>query len=261
MTKNFKPLISQIVEVYIDDIVVKSKTKSEHALHLEETFRLMRSYSMKLYLSKCAFCISMGKFMGFMVTQIGIEVNPDQIRVVMEMSALSNKELQHLMGRLAALGRFIARFIDKLWPFFLALKGENTTRWTNDCKQALEKIKRYLTQPPILSCLEPGEQLYMYLAASDCVVSVVLIRHMKDKEQRSIYYVSKAMVGVETRYFKMEQTTLALKSAAQKLRPYFQAHQVTMLTNQPLRSILHRLDLSKRMLKWAIELSEYEIKY
>ncbi|RVW23209.1 hypothetical protein CK203_099551 [Vitis vinifera] len=142
----------------------------------------------------------------------------------MEMSALSNRELQRLTGRLAALGRFIARFIDKLWPFFLALKGENTTGWTNDCKQALEKIKRYFTQPPILSCLEPGEQLYMY-------------------------YVSKAMVGIETRYFKMEQTTLALKSAAQKLRPYFQAHQVTMLTNQPLRSILHRLDLSKRMLK------------
>ena len=236
MTKNFKPLISQIVEVYIDDIVVKSKTKSEHALHLVETFRLMRSYNMNLYLSKYAFCISVGKFMGFMVTQRGIEVNPDQIRVVMEMSALSNRELQRLTGRLAALGRFIARFIDKLWPFFLALKGENTTGWTNDCKQALEKIKRYFTQPPILSCLEPGEQLYMY-------------------------YVSKAMVGIETRYFKMEQTTLALKSAAQKLRPYFQAHQVTMLTNQPLRSILHRLDLSKRMLKWAIELSEYEIKY
>ena len=69
------------------------------------------------------------------------------------------------------------------------------------------------------------------------------------------------MVDAETRYSKMEHTTLALKSVAQKLRPYFQAHQVTVLTNQPLRSILHKPDLSRRMLRWAIELSEYIIKY
>ena len=76
-----------------------------------------------------------------------------------------------------------------------------------------------------------------------------------------IYYVSKAMVDVETQYSKMEQTTLALKSITQKLRPYFQAHQVIVLMNQPLISIFHKLNMSKRMLKWAIELSEYKIKY
>ena len=69
------------------------------------------------------------------------------------------------------------------------------------------------------------------------------------------------MVEMETRYSKMEQTTLALRSVAQKLCPYFQAHQVTVLTNHPLRSILHKPYLSERMLKWVIELSEYEIKY
>ncbi|RVX00928.1 hypothetical protein CK203_026361 [Vitis vinifera] len=76
-----------------------------------------------------------------------------------------------------------------------------------------------------------------------------------------IYYVSKAMVDAETQYSKMEQTTLALKSITQKLRPYFQAHQVIVLMNQPLISIFHKLNMSKRMLKWAIELSEYKIKY
>ena len=101
----------------------------------------------------------------------------------------------------------------------------------------------------------------MYLALSDCVVSVVLFRHVKNKEQRSVYYISEAMVDAKTRYSKMEQTTLALKSDAQKLCPCFQAHQVTILTNQPLRIILHRPDLFGRMLRWAIELSEYEIKY
>ena len=76
-----------------------------------------------------------------------------------------------------------------------------------------------------------------------------------------IYYISKVMADAETRYSKMEQTTLSLKNVTQKLRPYFQAHPIVMLTNQPLRSILHKPDLSRKMLKWAIELSEYEIEY
>ena len=74
MKKIFKPLVGHIVEVYIDDIVVKSKTKSKHAQHLEETFRLMRNYNRKLIPAKCAFGVSVGKFLGFMVTQKGIEV-------------------------------------------------------------------------------------------------------------------------------------------------------------------------------------------
>lgn len=75
MTKIFKPLIGRTVEVYIDDIVVKSKTQSEHTQHLEETFRLMRMYNMKLNPAKCVFGVSAGKFLGFMVTQRRIEVN------------------------------------------------------------------------------------------------------------------------------------------------------------------------------------------
>ena len=135
MTKIFKPLIGQVVEVYIDDIVVKNKTKSEHALHLEKTFRLMRAYNIKLNLAKLAFGVSAGKFLGFMVTQRAIEVNPDQIRVVMETSTLNNKkELQRLMGRLAVLRHFITQFTDKLRFFFLTLKGANTTGWMDDCE-------------------------------------------------------------------------------------------------------------------------------
>ena len=133
------------MEVYIDDIVVKSKTRSEQARHLEETFRLMKAYNMKLNPAKCIFGVSAGKFMGFMVTQKGIKVNPDQIKVVMETFSLSSKkELQRLTSRLVAFRRFITRFIDKLRHFFLALKGVSTIGWTSDCEQAFGEIKRYL---------------------------------------------------------------------------------------------------------------------
>ena len=92
MTKIFKPLIRHMVEVYIDDIVVKSRTRGEHDQHLEEVFHLLREYDMKLNSSKCAFEVSASKFLGFMVTQRGIEVNPNQIKAVMETFTPSSKK-------------------------------------------------------------------------------------------------------------------------------------------------------------------------
>ena len=128
MTKIFKPLIGHMVEAYIDDIMVKSRTRGEHDQHLEEVFHLLRKYDMKLNSSKCAFGVSASKFLGFMVTQRGIKVNLDQIKFVLETSILcSKKELQHIFGRHVALGRFIARFTDKLRLFFLLLKEADAT--------------------------------------------------------------------------------------------------------------------------------------
>ena len=115
------------MEVYIDDIIVKNGTQDEHVQHLEETFRLMRAYIMKLNLAKCTFGVCVGKFLGFMVTQRGIEVNPNKIKVVLEtLAPSSKKELQHLTGCLVAFQLFIACFTDKLRPFFLTLNGAST---------------------------------------------------------------------------------------------------------------------------------------
>ena len=108
------------------------------------------------------------------------------------------------MGHLAALGHFIARFTDKLRPFFLMLKGASMTCWMDEYEQTFEEVKCYLTKPSILSSPQTGEQFYMYLAVSDYAVSVVLFRHIGDKEKRPIYYVSKVMVDTETRCSKME---------------------------------------------------------
>ena len=88
-------------------------------------------------------------------------------------------------------------------------------------------------QPPILSSPIPKEKLYMYLVVSEWAISAVLFRCPSPKEQKPIYYVSRALADVETRYSKMELTALALRSAAQKLRPYFQAHPVIVLTINP----------------------------
>ena len=111
------------MEVYIDDMLVKSIKAELHITHLAEAFQVLRSYNMKLNPAKCAFGVSAGKFLGFIVNNRGIEANPDKIKVVLDMQPSSNiKEVQRLTGRIAALSCFVSRASDKCQSFFQVLK-------------------------------------------------------------------------------------------------------------------------------------------
>ena len=210
------------MEVYIDDMLVKSKERPDHTTHLQEAFNLLKAYVMKLNPLMCAFGVSAGRFLGFMVTQRGTEANLAQLKAILESPAPSSRKgVQQLTGRLAALRRFISRFIDHLKPFFATLKGANQVRWNEECDQALVVIKCYLEEPPILSSPEAGETLFMYLAVLDVVVSTVLFKEGEEGRQRPVIFVSKSLVDAETRYNHLEQAALALRMAAKKLRLYF----------------------------------------
>ena len=108
---------------------------------------------------------------------------------------------------------------------------------------------------------EHGDTLYLYLAALEIAVSAALFKECGDAKLRPVFFVSKSLTDAETRYTHLEQVALALRTAAQKLRSYFQAHPVVVLTDLPLRGTIHKPDLSGRTARWAMELSEYGIQY
>ena len=150
MNKMFTPQIGRNVQVYVDGMLVKSRQEEDLLKDLKETFNTLRSYNMKLNPGKCAFGVMTGKFLGFMVSQRGIEANPDKIRAIMEMKPPKNrKEVQSLNGKVAALNRFVSRATDKCLPFFRTLK--KSFEWTDECQQAFEELKAYLSAPPLLS--------------------------------------------------------------------------------------------------------------
>ena len=116
-----------------------------------------------------------GKFLGFMVSQKGIEVNPEKIRAIMELEPPRMvKEVQSLNGKIAALNRFVSRVTDRCLPFFRTLR--RSFEWTDECQMAFDNLKTYLLSPPLLNPSKPGEELYLYLAISQAVVSAVLVR-------------------------------------------------------------------------------------
>ena len=122
------------IEIYIDDMVVKSKMFSEHLGDLQAIFEILRKYKLRLNASKCSFSMGSGKFLGYMVTHRGIEINPDQIKVINNLRSPQNpKEVQKLIGMAAALNRFISRSADRCRPFFLLINKWNGFEWTEEC--------------------------------------------------------------------------------------------------------------------------------
>ncbi|KAL5570332.1 hypothetical protein UlMin_026907 [Ulmus minor] len=216
---------------------------------------------MKLNPAKCAFGVTSGIFLGFMVNHRGIEANPIKIQALLDMeSPCKVKEVQSLTGRVAALNRFISRATDKCQPFFRALRKGKDFSWTAECEQSFQELKTYLGRPPLLSKPQEGESLILYLAVSKGAVSSALVRE-EEGVQWPIYYTSKSLLDAETRYPEVEKLALALMIAARKLRPYFQAHTIIVPTKFSLKQILQKPDTSGHLAKWSIELGEFDVLF
>ncbi|XP_065639023.1 uncharacterized protein LOC136071527 [Quercus suber] len=168
------------------------------------------------------------------------------------------KEVQSLNSKIATLNRFVSRATDKCLPFFRTLK--KSFEWTVECQQAFEELKTYLSSPPLLSPSQPSEELFLYLAVSPVAISAALVRE-EERVQKLVYYASRALCGAKERYPPMEKLTFALVTAARKLKPYFQAHTVIVLTNKPLQRAMSNPKVASRLALWAIELSEFNIQY
>ncbi|GKV21495.1 hypothetical protein SLEP1_g31472 [Rubroshorea leprosula] len=208
----FRAQIGKNLEVYVDDIVVKSRKAKDHLADLDETFNNLRKNRMRLNQAKCIFGVESGQFLGFMVSRRGIEVNPEKIRVIAKMEPpKSVKDIQRLTGRVAALHRFISKSADKCLPFF-----------------------KIISSPPLLTKAIDGEILYLYLEISDEAISSVLVRE-EAKQQKPIYYISSVLHGAELRYPIAEKAALAV--------------------------ILQKPECSGRLIKWAVDLGEFEITF
>lgn len=227
------------MEVYVDNMLVKSLQAEDHLTHLSEMFDILRKYKMKLNPSKCAFGVSSSKFLGFMVKCRGIKANPNKIRAVIKMEPRQTmKEVQQLTWRIAALNHFVSKVTDNCLPFFKILKKVSKFDWTPKCQEAFLRLKEYLSQPLLLSKPQPREDLYLYLAVSSAAVNAMLIRE-EGGIQLPVYYIRHSMVLAKMRYPSLEKLALALLVASQKLRPYFQAHLVIVYISHPLRQVLH----------------------
>jgi hypothetical protein len=176
MSKTFGDLIRDRVEVYVDDIVVKTKRGSTLVEDLTLVFDKLRATRTKLNPDKCIFGVSAGKLLGFLVSHRGIEANPEKIKAIETMRPPAHiKDVHKLTGSLVALSRFISRLVERALPFFKLLRKSGPFSWTEDAERAFQELKQHLVSLPILVAPKPREPLYLYIAAASEAVSMVLV--------------------------------------------------------------------------------------
>nr|KYP56520.1 Retrovirus-related Pol polyprotein from transposon opus [Cajanus cajan] len=223
MDKVFINQIGRNLEVYVDDMVIKTKSAADHAQDLEEILQQVRRHNMRLNPEKCVFGVQGGKFLGFMITRRGIEANPDKCQALINMRSPQNhKEVQRLAGRLASLSRFIPKMAEKAKPIFNLLKKPKNFCWDAQCEEAFSNFKSFLISPPILSKPQDRVDLWLYLAVVDNAISAALMQ-ADGTRQIPIYFIRRVLQATEQRYQTIEKLILALVTSSRRLCPYFQS--------------------------------------
>ncbi|GKD21261.1 reverse transcriptase domain-containing protein, partial [Tanacetum coccineum] len=262
--KAFHKQIDRNLEVYVDDFVIKSRTEDEIVRDIEETFQTLRKINMKLNPKKCTFGIEEGMFLGHKVSTRGLKVCPDKVDAVLSLSSPKClKDVQKLNGKLASLNWFLAKSTKKSLPFFKTLKKctkKSDFYWTVEAEEAFKQMKWSITELTMLVAPMEKEELIVYLAAAKETVSTVLMTE-REAKQMPVYFVGRALRGLEINYTSMEKLVLALVHASKRLKRYFQAHPIIVIIDQPIQQVLSRPKVAGRLQKWSIEFGEYAIHY
>ncbi|RVW53505.1 Retrovirus-related Pol polyprotein from transposon 297 [Vitis vinifera] len=231
-TTLFHDMMHRDVEVYVDDMIVKTRDRPDHLAALERFFERIRQFRLRLNPKKCTFGVTSGKLLGYMVSERGIEVDPDKIRAILDMPAPRTK------------------------------KESQPTVWDDQCQRAFERIREYLLSPPVLAPPTPGRPLLLYLSVSDVALGCMLAQLDDSGKDRAIYYLSKRMLDYETRYVMIERYYLALVWATRRLRHYMTEYSVHLISRlDPLRYLFDRPALVGRLMRWLVLLTEFDIHY
>ncbi|GKE98249.1 reverse transcriptase domain-containing protein [Tanacetum coccineum] len=217
--KAFDSQVGRNIEVYVDDLVIKSHTEAEMLRDIDETFRALRKINIKLNPKKCTFG--------------------------------------------AVEGIFLSKSAERSLPLFKTLKKcikKSDFHWTPEAEQSFKQLEQHLSELPLLVAPKPKEELIVYLSATHGAISVVLMTE-RGTVQMSVYFISRTLQGPKLNYTPMEKLVLSLVFAAKRLRRHFQAHPITVVTDQPIKQIISCLDVAGRLQKWSFVLGEHNITY
>ena len=236
-TTLFHDTMHKDVEVYVDDMIVKSQGRVDHLAALQRFFERIRQFRLRLNPKKCTFRVTSGKLLGHIVSERGIEIDPEKTKAILDMPApKTKKEIRGFLGRLQYISRFIARLTDICELIFRLLRKNQPMVWNDDCQRSFEKIKECLLSPPVLVPPTPGRPLLLYLSVSDIALGCMLAQLDDSGKERAIYYLSKRMMEYECKYLMIDRLCLALVWATRRLRHYVTEYSILLVSRlDPLR--------------------------
>jgi hypothetical protein len=260
----FHDLIGKLVEVYIDDVVVKSASIEGHLEDLRQVLERTRRFGLRMNPKKCAFGVSAGQFLGFLVHKGGIEIGLKSQEAVSTMvTPTTKRELQQLIGKINFVRMFISNLSGWIEPFMelVKIKSNEEFRWGAEQQQTFEEIKEYLSKPHVLVPPQQDMPFYVYLSVGDTSFASVVIQ-VHDNKERIVFYLSRRMLDAETRYPDIEKLCLCLFFTCTKLHHILLSAEIIIICKSDvIKHMLSAPVLKGRLGKWMFALSEFDIRY
>ena len=197
----------------------------------------LEKYNLRLNPKKCVFGVTSGKLLGHIVSERGIEVDPDKIKVIQEMPVPKiEKDVRGFIRKLQYISRFIAKLTMICDPIFKLLRKNQPVKWNEKCQKAFKKIKEYLISPLVLKLPRQSKPLILYLALEENAMGAMLAQEGPKGVKHAVYYLSKKFMPYEEKYNLVEKMCLIMIWATKKLRHYFQSYKIqAVLKIDPLR--------------------------
>ncbi|MCH1581922.1 MAG: macro domain-containing protein, partial [Flavobacteriales bacterium] len=247
--------------VYLDDVMVHSKTFSDHLMHLRKVFECLSASGLRVSLKKCSFGQAKTEYLGHVISEAGVEADPKKIQAVNDFEPLKNvADVRSFLGLVGYYRRFIQGFSEIARPLNNLLHKDQRWAWTAECQTAFEQLKEKLITAPILRMPEYHLPFTVRTDASYSGLGACLLQQEEDGEQRPVAYASRSLNGAERRYTATEIEVLGVQWAIKQFRPYIYGRHFTLETDHValkwLQTVQHN---NQRLIRTALELQGYDM--
>jgi hypothetical protein len=264
MNDVFKEYLDKFVVIYLDDILVYSKTKDDHVRHLRDVLSKLREHKLYAKIVKCEIMKNVVEYLGHFISSQGISVDKRKIDAVYNWPTPYNvSELRSFLGLASYYRKFVKGFSALVTPLTTFLHKEQTFRWDNEQKQAFDNIKHCLTTAPVLLIPDPSKAFTVTTDASDFAVGAVLSQDQGQGDQ-PVAFESRKLSPAELNYPVHEKELLAIVHALRLWKTYLEGQRFTVITDHAsLEYIKTQHNLSRRQARWleTLQSFDFEVRY
>ena len=249
--------------VYIDDILVVSRTFEEHLRHLEQIFDRLRNANLRLKPKKCSFLCNKVTYLGHVISVEGVCPDPEKTEKVRSFPVPRDvTQVRQFIGLASYYRRFVPKFAQIASPLHALLKKDNTFQWSVECSSAFQQLKDLLTSSPVLVFPKfgPGCEFILETDASYVGLGAVLSQQQEDGSVHPIAYASRSLDQHERNYGVTELETLGLVWAVRYFRSYILGHRTIVYTDHSAcLSLLNHPRPSGKLARWAMTIQEMDL--